>query len=316
MLVQKVKFDLMQSKLDDIRVVQGDSSRQIQFICADIDGEPISPDNYTFTFNLIKPDHTFVIQSLPGDVLTITEQMEAYTGTSYYNLQVKDSNNDIIYSGQGAFIVDDSLITDGDIESVAEVNGYVFPDDFATRGDIDEMVSDLGFAKIDDSHTVDTATWSSDKISDYVHDSLPGVLDDNEIASDSTWSSAKIADELSNINVLDVYSTSEHLVGKWLDGSDVYEVTFYRNISNLNEKWQFYAHDIIPDIDAWTIISAYGMLQFNEGGASYANINYPVLSVSRNGGKWYINLYAGNSICSWGCATATIRYVKKLLGNE
>lgn len=201
MLVQKVQFDLLQSKLDDIRVVQGDSSRQIQFICIDVDGEPISTDDYTFSFNLIKPDHTFVIQSLTGDVLTITEQMEVFTGTSFYNLQVKDSNDDIIYSGQGAFIVDDRLISDNDIESVAEVNGLVFPDDFLTTEDLADYVK-------------------QEELEDYAKISdLPSYL--------SEYATIEYVDTaISQIQTLDVYSTNEKVVGTWIDGRPVYEKTF------------------------------------------------------------------------------------------
>lgn len=254
MVVQKIKFDFMQSKLDDIRVVQGDTCRDIEFEASDIHGE-ISPENYTFTFNLLKPDHTFVIVTLPSNILTITEQMWAITGTSYYCIRITDNNNELIYSGQGAFIVDDQVISDSDIESVAEVNGYVFPDDFATTEQIESVVESLGFAKIADNRQNLTETWSSEKIADYAGVMADRLIADNQIADDhtwssskidyeltgkamiddettssvDTWSSSKIADELSEIEVLDVYSTTEKIVGKWIDNKTLYEKTFVLN---------------------------------------------------------------------------------------
>ena len=283
MLVQKVKFDLLQSKLDDIRVVQGDSSRQIQFICIDVDGEPISTDDYTYTFNMIKPDHTFVIQSLTGDVLTITEQMEAFTGTSYYNLQVKDSNDDIIYSGQGAFIVDDRLISDNDIESVAEVNGLVFPDDFLTSADLENYVKQeelADYAKITDlpSYLSDYATI------DYVDTAI------------------------SQIQTLDAYSTTEKIVGTWIDGRPVYEKTFSKIPLGYDGNYTLFS----SGIDIVFLVSCYYVKTGNDtlGSPSY---------ISRYGAGGNCSQYlelSNHSLTVWNNSTisilwtGTIRYIK------
>lgn len=254
MVVQKIQFDLMQNKLDDIRIVQGDTCREITFEASDIDGV-LSPEDYTFMFQMVKPDHTFIIQTLTDATLKVTEQMGAITGTSYYGIRITDGNDELIYSGQGAFIVDDHVISDSDIESVAEVNGYVFPDDFATTEQIESVVESLGFAKIADNHQNLTETWSSEKIADYAGVMADRLIADNQIADDhtwssskidyeltgkaiiddettssvSTWSSSKIEDELDDIEVLDIYSNTEKIVGEWIDGKTLYEKTFVLN---------------------------------------------------------------------------------------
>ena len=165
MLSQKITFDLMQSKLDDIRVVQGDSCREILFEGSDLDGV-MSYDDYTYEFDLMKSDGTFVIQTLSAGILIPTEQMEVITGTHYYSVKIKDADNELVYSGQGAFIVDDNVITEDAIESVAEVNGLIFPDDFLTVND--------HVAFIDDDTVSEDSTWSSDKISEEIESHAGG----------------------------------------------------------------------------------------------------------------------------------------------
>lgn len=206
MLAQKITFDLMQSKLDDIRVVQGDSCREIQFEGSDLDGV-LSYEDYTYEFDLMKSDGTFVIQTLSAGILIPTEQMEVITGTHYYSVKIKDADNELVYSGQGAFIVDDNVITEDAIESVAEVNGLVFPDDFLT--------TDNHFAEIDDTTTSEDSTWSSQKINTEIGNQIEEAIEQIPIP------------EVSDDYVLN----EEKKVGSWL-GKDL-----YRNVVVSQGAW-------------------------------------------------------------------------------
>lgn len=53
------------------------------------------------------------------------------------------------------------------------------------------------------------------------------IIDDTTASTDTTYSSSKIEELIEAIPSGDVYSSAEHIVGKWIDGtSDVYERTF------------------------------------------------------------------------------------------
>ena len=191
------------------------------------------PEDLTYTASLtvVKPDNTFVITNafaylIPRDIedenspkdlyvmIKLTEQIVAVKGLGHYIIEVKNNYDpqDCIYTQQGDIYIDDNLLTDELIESVAEVNGYKFPDDFAM---------------IDDDSTELTSTWSSEKIAEEIASATPDIIDDEQTLSDKTWSSEKIADELSQISPLHVYSTEEQAVGTWIDGKTVYEKTYY-----------------------------------------------------------------------------------------
>lgn len=251
MITQKIQFNLMQNKLDDIRIVQGDTLRELQFECLDMDGEALSTEDYTYTYAQVKPDHTFIVETLTDGILQVFDQMWAITGTSYYALQIQDNNTEeLVYSGQGALIVDDALISMDDMESVAEVNGYVFPTDFCTPAQVADICDSLGYAKINDLQTTPDNVWSAyhtwlyvdgaveDLIADNtsqsltktwsnkkIQDEIEGMIDDDNSSEYTTYSSDKIDDLISAINPLDAYSTTEHKVGTWIDGRDVWEKT-------------------------------------------------------------------------------------------
>lgn len=251
MIVQEVRFNLMQNKLDDIRIVQGDTLRELQFIALDASGEALSTEDYTYTYAQVKPDHTFIVQDLTGGILHVFNQMWAITGISYYALQIKDNlTSEVIYSGQGALIVDDGLISVDDMESVAEVNGYVFPTDFCTPEQVADICDSLGYAKINDLQTTPDNVWSAyytwlyvdstveDLIADNtaysttktwsnkkIQETIEGMIDDDNSSEYTTYSSDKIDDLIAGINSRDAYSTTEHKVGTWIDGRDVYEKT-------------------------------------------------------------------------------------------
>lgn len=243
MILQKIILPFDAGTADTIYTKQGETGRGIWFdFPFDIPAEEL--ENYKCEFIAVKPDDTFVIEDAglsthgegEGDdityhtiaQLTLPEQVSAAKGTGSYILKVYDyvHDNDLIYSAAGGLYVDDHLLLDSMIESIAEVNGYNFPDDFLTSADLLEL--------IDDSITAEDATWSSHKIDEEITDAaaalqedIDGLIDDNSTSADTTWSSQKISDEISALSPTHEFSTTPHVVGKWIDGRDVMECTFY-----------------------------------------------------------------------------------------
>lgn len=267
MILQTIQLPFDAGTADTIYTKQGETGRGIWFdFPFDIPAAEL--DNYKCEFIAVKPDDTFVIEDAglsthgegEGDdivyhtiaQLTLPEQVSAAKGTGSYIIKIYDyvHDNDLIYSAAGGLYVDDHLLLDSLIESIAEANGYNFPDDFATIGDLGTLINDSVIAEdrtwssnkisaelgdvweaigdlIDDDSTGENATWSSTKISEELSDmadDIADLIDDNATSADSTWSSSKIADELGNIDLLHRYDTTERIIGKWVDGTtDVYE---------------------------------------------------------------------------------------------
>ena len=198
MIVQTIEISLSKGRAPDLLAHVAESGREIEMI-PDVE---LSADDYTAEIDTVKPDGTFTMTNCTIDtdghiIAPIIEQAVAVKGLCHYIIKIY--NDDIvIYSACGSLWVDDHLVTDDMIESIAEVNGYRFPQDFATLDDI------------------------------------PGAddfIDDNTVLSDKTWSSDKINDELSQISTLHEYSTSEKVVGKWIDGKPLYEITLSLTIT-------------------------------------------------------------------------------------
>ena len=206
----------------------------------------VNINNPVVTARIVKPDGTFTITTAelisgPGELqefrFYIPEAATQVSGIGSYDIRIQeDGEENIVYSAQGRYICDDNMITDEMIESVAEVNGLIFPDDFATTDNIEEMVEEvareLGFAEIDDDSTSAAKTWSSNKIADEIADSVAGVIDDNSTTTGTTWSSDKIADEIAGAGGSVNYSTTEHEVGKWIDNKTLYEKTISGSFNN------------------------------------------------------------------------------------
>ena len=159
MLTQIIEGNIMTQKLDDIVMRTGETNRIIIFRLLDGKGEAITAEDYSMEFIMQKPDGNFVIQTLgtitDGFYLHTVEQMATAGGVGYYTLRIT-ADDDLIYTAHGSVIVDDNTLSDGDIESISEVNGLRFPDDFLT--------TDSPVAIIDDTDTSTETTWSSNKI--------------------------------------------------------------------------------------------------------------------------------------------------------
>lgn len=203
MVTQKIVTRLSNDVLPPVRMVSGDVGREIQLEIYDSDESttPIDLETYYASITIIKPDNTFVIKDFDNDKVELPEQAGAVTGHGYYQIKVYTSGERQIYTGQGPFIVDDDILSEEMIESVAEVNGYKFPDDFLTEADMREYVTKYE-----------------------LEDALAGIIDDDTTDYNSTWSSAKISDALSTTGTS--YSTDERTIGKWVDGSDLKEKTY------------------------------------------------------------------------------------------
>ena len=300
----EVTFNLNEIKLPTIICRNEETGRQIQFTLVDDSGEPVTlPSTATYTFMMIKPDGNFYETLLTSGLLTVSDQLTASGGLGHYAIKITDTDT-LIYSGQGGILIDDHLITDDTIDSVSEVYGLHFPDDFLTIYSsvavLDdtttstlstwssskiaaEIASGTGADLIDDNVTsadktwssnkisagiaaktsindngiTHTETWSSDKIatelngkpdvddsaqnysdtwsSEKINSEIQaaGPIDDNRTSDETTWSSRKISDEISAITPGgSAYSTTEHAIGTWIDGSTVYERT-YRYTGNV-----------------------------------------------------------------------------------
>lgn len=123
-------------------------------------------------------------------VITIPQQATVVKGLNRYSICVYgeiEGENHLLYSAEGPLWVDDDLITDEMIASVAEVNGLVFPRDFLTVENLVDIVNYVAAEILNDNTISTETTWSSQKISDEIsgHSITMDLadLDDVEITS-------------------------------------------------------------------------------------------------------------------------------------
>lgn len=165
---------------------RGDFGNQIKIKFPDLTGITSAE------FRLIKPDDTFVVSTgeiVGNDILiTITDQMSVKSGLCIFNLRlINDSSN--IYTYVGRALIDDNINLDDYAESVAEVNGLVFPDDFLTSAELSNYA---------------TTAYVNAAIA-YVNDAIAAIPTFTPIS----------------------YSLEEQDTGlKWIDGKTIYQRTF------------------------------------------------------------------------------------------
>lgn len=206
MKLYKIVANLQDGVLPDVKIVAGDNGVEIQLEMYSMPDSktPIDLETYYADLIIIKPDNTFTITTFDGDTVEIPEQAGAVSGRGFYQIKIYTSGDHKIYTGQGNFIVDDYILNDRILESISEVNGLVFPDDFLTSADLSNYAT-----------------------KDYVVTQVDSLIEDDFTSYIQTWSSSKIQSELNNAK--NVYSTSERVVGKWVDNSNVYERTYIIN---------------------------------------------------------------------------------------
>lgn len=136
MITQTIQCDLLNNKpSENIIFRQGESGRVINFEILK-DGTPVDLSAYDVAFSLYKPDGNFVIADCVVDddtaSVTETEQMTAVCGVGYFDLKISDSD-EIIYTYNGMVLIDTPVITSEIINSLSEVFGLTFPDDFQEK---------------------------------------------------------------------------------------------------------------------------------------------------------------------------------------
>lgn len=238
MVTQTIKLIMSDKTLDEIRMVKGDTDRAISFeiYASEEATEPLDPTAWSFKLDIVKPDNTFVETSQNGSAtFTLSAQAGAVTGKGYYQLFVYNQYDGLgVYTGQGDFRIDDDILNDDIIESVAEVNGLKFPEDFYTIND--------DIAEIDDTETTTEKTWSSSKIQSEIDDGISDAINDNISSDSTTWSSDKIAAEIAGATpeISDDFTLDvEKEIGTWLNGTTklyrkVVEISGNKNVGYEN----------------------------------------------------------------------------------
>lgn len=250
-VTQKISINLTQSKLPALIMHTDEQGRRFLFELVDENGDVITlTDDYSARYSQKKPDGNFVTESLEisedGKQITLNQstQMTTVPGISYYDISIYNGS-DIIYTGQGRVVVDDHILDNETIISIAEADGLVFPDDFYTKDD--------PVAQIDDDVTSLSKAWSSSKISGEIGDAITtaegytdtaigAIIDDNDQDIDTTWSSDKIASEIAGATPTisdDLILDQEQLYGKWLNSTTplyrkVVEISGVKNVGYEN----------------------------------------------------------------------------------
>lgn len=228
MITLKGKIDLNFEKAPDVALRLGDTMREVEFeLVQDVD-----LSNCTVSVFVVKPDSTFVITTgtITEDgkiVIAWSDQVAAVKGLGEYCIRISDNNDGYVFSARGKIWIDDHCITDDMIESVAEVNGYVFPDDFAT---IDDILS---------------------------------VIDDDTLAYDKTWSSFKINDVI-NERALENYSNTETVIGTWFN-KPLYSKSAILSSSDIHAgDYQKYMDIMVDNPDMVIVACLYLINSYNE----------------------------------------------------
>lgn len=250
---------------------------------------------------IAKPDGTFT----ENDVEVVTEEDECYLiltipkqatvvkGVAKYSVCCYgevETETHLLYSAEGPLWIDDALITEEMIESVAEVNGYRFPQDFLTLDMIPNLVDTIIHTIINDDEISDHSTWSASKIN--------GLIEG-------------IEDEISGLTVDIIYSLDEQKIGKWINGKDLYKKTIEQT-SGFSTSYSL--NHGIADIDE--IVNVEGFFRSTNAGYTYRlNDNVPVsgyYTCISDIGRTSITVYIGGSRLSSIAALQLTFYYTKL----
>ena len=295
MIAQELSISFWDSTGPDIIIHQGEKGREIEFI-PDVE----LPDGAAAQLVIVKPDKTFTISDCTINnhdhiIAEIPEQAGAVIGLAHYIIKITDTDT-LVYSASGGLWVDDALLTDAMIESVAEVNGYVFPDDFLTAADLADYVTDS---------ELETALQPYALTAD-----LPVIAANPSGAATGTLEKLRINNDIFAIpDPIDVYSTTEHIVGRWTDGATIYERTFNFTMPK-SSSWQSYNHGI-SNLDKVVDVHAF----FTASGTNYPlpqyrdNSNAIIICAGQTTIEW-VNTWIDNAE-----ATCTLRYTKRVTNN-
>lgn len=299
MVSQRLTIDILNHAGADLyaRTGEGDSRAVIFKVASGEDSVEIN--NPVVEARIVKPDNTFTITTAalisgpdePQEFrFYIPEAASQVSGIGSYDIRIQeDGEENIVYSAQGRFICDDNMLTDEMIESIAEVDGLIFPDDFLTDEDMGDYVTDEEL---------------STTLLDYVTNE--GLS--TELSGYATTD--YVDDAISHIQTLDIYSTTEKIVGTWIDGRPVYEKTFSEIPLGVDGNYNLFS----SGIDIAFLMSCY----FVDNGNSTA---YTPSYISRYsaGGNCTQELELNNhSLTLYNVSTksvlwtGTVRYVKSV----
>lgn len=88
----------------------------------------------------------------------------------------------------------------------------------------------------------------------------------NELRNKPTINGKELIGDV-NVNVLEHYSTDEHIVGTWIDGSIIYQRTFvFSNPVNVKDSW------VNTNIDSTDIDKIIRVVAYHSDGTCYTDI--------------------------------------------
>lgn len=300
MVTQTILCSLVNRKPDEpIYCRYGEKGRQITF---QIDDPETVLTPYTVTFYLYKPDNNFVVQTLEVDnynaTLTLSEQMTSLCGKCIWDLRLT-KNNELIYTFNGEMYVDTPTVTNELIESVSEVNGYIFPDEFQTKltaGDNIKINEDTNTIS-GDYKDFTGATLTTDGKNGLVPKPLK---EDKEkyLCGDGTWGTptggGSFVKETLNLSggssaVELTHNMSEYdFIGVTVSGGN--EIHWFEIPSTSTD---FYMGDVsnVNDYDQYALTQ--GMVRINPTNNTIQNVNMTMFHYIRSS---YKNMYQNRSI--------------------
>lgn len=215
---------------------------------------------------IAKPDGTFTENGVEvhtdpdtGEctlVITIPTQATVVKGLAKYSICCYgevETETHLLYSAEGPLWVDDDLITEEMIESVAEVNRYTFPQDFVTI----DMLSDI----IPEALPAEYGFYLRASLDNGDPEWAPIDMPYPGYGPSDAGKSLTVNADGTNVEwkkVQHVYSTQEQVLGKWIDGTTVYErvIEYDTPFTIANDTW-YTSTESYPGINkvinAWII---------------------------------------------------------------
>lgn len=264
---QNIECDVFTQTAKPVHFVQGEKGREIMFtfvnsaIPIEDEPQPILLSGLTATIHILKPDGNFIIDNMTingnAALYVLTENACAAGGAGVYDVSLS-RGTDVVYTAHGAYVGDFRAISDDVVNSISEAYGVVFPEGFQEKlvaGEHitieDNVISAEGesYTAGDNIHISDENVISATDTRYTAGDNIQ-ISQQNVISATDTQYTAGDNINISPQNVISAstgtaYSTTEHKVGTWITGEDVYEVivgdestpiTDYLNLSAFNIK--------------------------------------------------------------------------------
>ena len=307
MIAQELSISFWDSTGPDIIIHQGEKGREIEFI-PDI----ALPNGAAAQIVIVKPDKTFTISDCTINnhdhiIAEIPEQAGAVIGLAHYIIKITDTDTRV-YSASGGLWVDDALLTDAMIESVAEVNGYVFPDDFLTAADLADYVTDSElttalqpYALAADVPVIAanpsgaaTGTLEKLQINNDIFAMPRDVVANPTGTATEDLNKLQVGETIYGMpNPLEVYSSTKTQCGVWTDGRPIYRQYFYTGDIYYRNYASVSTGVYLPNVDFYVRMT----MLMSDGGC------YDYL-MAQKGSNGY--LYANNTTAGGYSANAVI----------